>query len=237
MIKPLSDPATTASPRAASAATSPPVSAPAPEQTSPDPDVADAAWIADAIDQFEAPLTQYAARLLSGDVDRARDVVQDTFLKLWTADRAAVNGHLGQWLYRVCRNRALDVRRKESRMTALKDEQLELAGRADTAAGGQVLRGRHDEADNDSAAMRATPNELPGPAVMALLGTLNDTQQEALRLKFQGGLSYKEIAAVMDITSNHVGVLIHHAIKALREHLAAQRHPSSHGIQPGSAGA
>jgi RNA polymerase sigma-70 factor (ECF subfamily) len=71
---------------------------------------------------------------------------------------------------------------------------------------------------------------------MELLETLNDTQQEALRLKFQGGLSYKEIAAVMDITSNHVGVLIHHAIRALREHLAAQRPQPSHGIQTPNAG-
>ena len=40
---------------------------------------------------------------------------------------------------------------------------------------------------------------------------LPDRQQEILRLKFQGGLSYKEIADVMDLTISHVGVLIHNA--------------------------
>jgi RNA polymerase sigma-70 factor (ECF subfamily) len=187
----------------------------------------DREWISAAVDQFEVPLTQYASRLLSGDVDRARDVVQDTFLRLWTADRSAVNGHLGQWLYRVCRNRALDVRRKESRMSALGDEQLETTAARQFGAS----RSRHNRMDADHDAANA-PRDLPGAAVMALLETLNDTQQEALRLKFQGGLSYKEIAAVMDITSNHVGVLIHHAIRALRERLAAG---PQRGVGPGSA--
>jgi RNA polymerase sigma-70 factor (ECF subfamily) len=172
------------------------------------------AWIRRAVDEFEVPLTQYASRLLSGDVDRARDVVQDTFLKLWTADRASVDGHLGQWLYRVCRNRALDVRRKESRMTALQDQQLDHVGTSAPAP-------RRSGSLHDDALTAGTPGELPGPAVMELLESLNETQQEALRLKFQGGLSYKEIAAVLDITSNHVGVLIHHAIKTLRERMAA----------------
>jgi RNA polymerase sigma-70 factor (ECF subfamily) len=49
---------------------------------------------------------------------------------------------------------------------------------------------------------------------------LNDRQQEAIRLKFQSGLSYKEIAEVMDITVNHVGVLLHNAIKTIREKLS-----------------
>ena len=50
---------------------------------------------------------------------------------------------------------------------------------------------------------------------------LNDRQRDALRLKFQGGLSYREIAEVLDITVNHVGVLIHNAMKNIREQLSA----------------
>ena len=40
-----------------------------------------------------------------------------------------------------------------------------------------------------------------------------------MRLKFQGGLSYREIAEVMDTTVNNVGVLLHTAIKSIRTHL------------------
>jgi RNA polymerase sigma factor (sigma-70 family) len=182
------------------------------------------AWIGCAVEQFESPLTQYVTRLLRGDVERARDVVQDAFLKLWTQDRATIDGHLGQWLYRVCRNRALDVRRKEHRMTALSDEHLEAARFSAIA---------HPAQQQPPGADARLPQETAGAAVLALLDTLNDTQQEVLRLKFQGGLSYKEIAGVMDLTANHVGVLIHHAIKALRERLPAAGPSIESGRLPG----
>ena len=158
-----------------------------------------AQWIRAALERFEGPLTMYAVKLV-GDVDRARDIVQDTFLKLWTADRAGVDGHLAQWLYRVCRNRALDVCRKEGRMTTLQNQHIESREQVQPEAGD------------------ASREESGG--VMAALQTLSDKQQEVLRLKFQGNLSYQEIANVMDITANHVGVLIHTALKTIRERLA-----------------
>ena len=65
--------------------------------------------------RLQGPLIRYAL-LITGDLDRARDAVQDTFLQLCSNNRAPLNGHLEQWLYTVCRNRALDVRRKEGRM-------------------------------------------------------------------------------------------------------------------------
>lgn len=167
----------------------------------------DARWIRAAVEQYERPLTAYAANLV-GDVDRARDIVQDTFLKLWTADQASVDGHLAAWLYRVCRNRALDVCRKEDRMTTLESEQLEFR---------ESGRSRRDP----------DPPEEFG-AVMAELACLPQKQQEAVRLKFQGGLSYQEIATVMDITANHVGVLIHTALKAIRERVLAPELNPSH---------
>lgn len=158
-------------------------------------------WIRAAVNQYERPLIHYAARLV-GDVDLARDVVQDTFLKLWTADRCEIEAHIAQWLYRVCRNRALDVRRREIRMTALDDRHVE---------------SRPDR--NAEPASAAHTHEADG--MLAILQSLPERQQEVIRLKFQGGLSYKEIANVMNLTVNHVGVLIHTGLKALREQLAA----------------
>jgi RNA polymerase sigma-70 factor (ECF subfamily) len=62
---------------------------------------------------------------------------------------------------------------------------------------------------------------------MAAIGCLSSKQQEVIRLKFQGGLSYQEIANVMDITANHVGVLIHTALKNIREHMTGAETDSS----------
>lgn len=165
----------------------------------PTPSAADRTWIRAAVDQFEGPLTIYAARLL-GDDDRARDVVQDVFLRLWTADRDAIADHLAAWLYAVCRNRATDVRRKERRMT-----RLERPERTTTA-----------EAESPGAS--AETDE--GRAMLELVSGLPPRQQEAVRLRFQGGLSYREIADVMDTNANNVGVLLHAAIRSIRRSLA-----------------
>ncbi|UCD75349.1 MAG: sigma-70 family RNA polymerase sigma factor [Phycisphaerales bacterium] len=171
-----------------------------PDDAPPERPQTHAAWVTAAVERFEGPLTSYATRMLGGDVERARDVVQDAFLKLCQEDRAKVNGHLAQWLYTVCRNRALDVGRKEQRMTPLGDRQLESA----------------DERPQQP------PEESGGP-LLALLASLPPRQQEAVRLKFQGGLSYREISTVMETTANNVGVLIHTALKTIREKLGEVR--------------
>lgn len=158
-------------------------------------DQSTADWVSDAVDRFEGPLTIYAKRLLGGDVDRARDVVQDTFLRLWQADRATVDGHLAKWLYTVCRNRSFDVHRKERRMTAVESKQMEQT----TPAAEQA--------------------EAPPGCLVALVDGLPPRQQEAVRLKFQGELSYREIAEVMDTTVNNVGVLLHNAVRSIRTKL------------------
>lgn len=162
--------------------------------------------VRNAVATYEGPLTSYAAKLV-GDVDKARDVVQDTFLKLWTAELSQVNGHLAAWLYRVCRNRALDVCRKDERMTLVEHEQLE----------------RNEASPRLRLADHAQEPPQYAENVMAALGCLSSKQQEVIRLKFQGGLSYQEIANVMDLTANHVGVLIHTALKHLREHLTGNQ--------------
>jgi len=164
--------------------------------------VKDSEWVRAAVEQYEGPLIRYALRI-SGDFETARDVVQDTFLKLCRADRPEVEAHLAQWLYTVCRNRALDVVRKEGRMNASRTEVAEIAGEREAAP--------HAPAERAEALGR----------VLALLATLPPRQREVLRLKFQEGLSYKEIAGITQLTANHVGVIIHEGIKTLRARLGA----------------
>lgn len=57
--------------------------------------------------------------------------------------------------------------------------------------------------------------------VMGALENLPERQQEILRLKFQSGLSYQEIARVMDLSVGNVGFIIHTALKTLRVRMLA----------------
>lgn len=166
----------------------------------------DAGWIADAVEAYEHRLVAYVTRILR-DAERARDVVQDAFLKLCKQDRTAVDGHLAEWLYTVCRNGAVDVLRKEKRMSPSPD------------AGATLTAGR------DSDPRRRLETTDAHGRILRLMETLPESQREVLRLKFQHELSYREIAEIVGKTVNHVGVLIHNGLKALRAK-AALGHPA-----------
>ncbi|RKY20082.1 MAG: sigma-70 family RNA polymerase sigma factor [Planctomycetota bacterium] len=164
------------------------------------PTAEDQSWIRDAIARYEGPLLRYAAGL-TRDRERARDVVQDTFMRLCRAERAAVERRLAPWLYTVCRNRAIDVCRKEGRMGSTTDEAAVIGHEAEPAAAVEA-RETHSRA-------------------LDLIGRLPDKQREVIRLKFQSGLTYAQIAEVTSLSVSHVGVLIHHGMKTLRGRMGA----------------
>src|SRR5205085_10841589 len=96
-----------------------------------------AGWVEAAVGRFEGKLLAYAIGIV-GSAEAARDVVQDVFVRLCAQDRVSVEGHLAEWLYRVCRNRALDVKRKERRMrivSEMPDVESERSGAAELAEG------------------------------------------------------------------------------------------------------
>jgi len=56
--------------------------------------------------------------------------------------------------------------------------------------------------------------------LIRIVATLPPRQQEVLQLKFQNDLSYQQIAEITKTTANNVGVLIHTALKTLRQRYA-----------------
>ena len=155
--------------------------------------------------RFELPLLQYATRIL-GDRDRARDVVQETFVELQRSPRQKLDHAPAKWLFTVCRNRALNICRKEKRMTYLDEEILEKQESQDAAPNERIER------------------EEASGFLLRIVATLPPRQQEVLQLKFQNDLSYQEISEITKLSVNHVGVLIHTALKTLRtRHAQAAR--------------
>ena len=93
-------------------------------------------WIKAAMAEHEGALLRYANHFVH-DFDTARDIVQDTFLKLCRQDQDTIGPKLVKWLFTVCRNRAIDIKRKESRMKPSPDYQLEERPDASPDAQGQ----------------------------------------------------------------------------------------------------
>ena len=153
-----------------------------------------------AIESHESSLVRYAQHFVR-DLETARDVVQDSFLKLCKQDPEEIAPHLTKWLYRVTRNRAIDVCRKENRMKLAKPESLA------------------DQVDSSPLPDRSMEKQESADTLLGQIKKLPTNQQEVLRLKFHGGLTYAEIADVTGLTKSNVGFLLHTAISKLRQRI------------------
>lgn len=189
----------------------------------------DAPHLPALLDRYERPLVRYA-RSIVGDVDSARDVVQEVFIRFatrgMTGDEGRVasgqedgsasgggNGeaptrqsppdhrHLEAWLFTVTRHRALDHQRKHSRIISM-----------------PIQDDRPCEAPSPAATLESRDGEA---SLLRLLDALSPNQREVIRLKFQNDLSYREIAEVTQLTVTNVGFLLHTGLKKLRA-LAAE---------------
>jgi len=155
-------------------------------------------WVETALGRYEAPLMRYAARLLD-DTELARDVVQDCFVRLCEQRPETLDGHLAEWLFTVCRRRSIDHLRRNGRMHRL--DGTEPAVRME-----DPVERREEE-----------------QALLERVALLPKLQQEVLLLKFQEGLSYRQISAITSTSVGNVGYLLHHALRTLRSQLAPGR--------------
>lgn len=157
-------------------------------------------WINSLVELHEKPLCRYAYSL-SGSVSMAQDAVQETFLRLCKGDRSRIEGHEAAWLFQVCRSRVFDMKRKDKpvqALTPIQESALSASGHTPAEA---AIHNDH---------VRLMPK---------LMSQLPDRQHEAIRLKFQQSMSYREIAKVMKISETNVGFLIHTGIKSLRDQM------------------
>ncbi len=157
---------------------------------------------------LECPLLGYATRLL-GDADQAQDVVQEAFMRLHqqfgrVRDRRS-------WLYRTVHNLSLNHRRHERKIVSLPHPRSDDDDRS--------------SAVEDSMDLRPLPDEeivrLEGIGmVRAGLQNLDLRSRDLVQMKFQEGLSYKQISERTGLTVSHVGYLLHHALKSLASEVA-----------------
>lgn len=164
----------------------------------------DSSWPSDSlvqlVDRYERPLLAYACRMLGGDWQGAQDAVQETFLRLCREDPAKLEDRVAAWLFSVCRSRVIDMQRT-NHATPIDASQMTLADRKPDAV--QVVCDAEDKFHLNQ-----------------LVDKLSPRQQEVLRLRLQGGLSYREIASVTGMTVGNVGFHLHEAIRNLRDALA-----------------
>lgn len=150
------------------------------------------------IQTWRKPLIRYVSRILHSE-DAADDVVQEVLVKLanlWHTETFRP-AEAKSWAYRVAHHRAIDYLRQNTRRKKLRDsaaEQMELDW------GPPALVTDRDERMN---------------VVLQEIQQLDERERQVLLLRLQEGLSYREIAEVMEEQEGTIGYLLHHAVKKM----------------------
>ncbi|MCM8528052.1 MAG: sigma-70 family RNA polymerase sigma factor [Lentisphaeraceae bacterium] len=157
------------------------------------------AKISSLVEEHEVALVRYAASVTK-DAEQARDIVQDAYIKLIKAlQQGKEIKNEKSWLYRVCHNSALDFYRTSRRRQEKREDILQAMPKnssGDTPE--KILNKKEDSA-----------------LVLESIESLNEREQTIINLKVRDNLSYKEIAAELDLTVNNVGFILHRAMKKL----------------------
>lgn len=160
--------------------------------------------------RYTQPLYAFATRIL-GSADDAADVAQHTFIQCYhSLSRLRADTPVRPWLYRVARNRCLDLLRQRrtlpiERPHADDEENDTLALVADS---GPSL---------DALAERSDLQRLIGDAVAAL----PQKYREVVMLRYEGELTFAEIGEALGMPENSAKTLFQRAKTMLRLSLRA----------------
>jgi RNA polymerase sigma-70 factor (ECF subfamily) len=157
--------------------------------------------------RWERPIYALAYRVIGREED-ARDVCQETFLRAFRA----LGGFKGQakfssWLYRITLNLCRDWIRRERRQPLAQTPEgvdlVELAGEAE---------------DTESIEELVARKEI-GAAVAKAMALLPEEQRTAIVLKEYHGLTFQEIADMLDCPLSTVKTRLYQGLTVLRRQL------------------
>ncbi len=178
------------------------------------------------IHRFEQPIFNIVSRLLDDPGDAA-DVVQEVFLKVFR-NVVAFRGEssIKTWIYRIAVNEARNQRRWFSRHRR-QEVNLEAGEPGDAYQPGHQKSYQNFLPDPGRSPFEVTLDHETQGLIEAALAEVNPKFRAALVLREIEGLSYEEIADILEISLGTVKSRILRGRDALRKHLAGRLEPAS----------
>jgi RNA polymerase sigma-70 factor (ECF subfamily) len=140
--------------------------------------------------------------------EEAEDISSDVFLKAWKfiKESDVKIGNFKAFVYRIARNCVIDFYRNKSRaFERLTDDQEQL----------ETIRDQKNLQEE-------VANKIEVAAIENHLGKLKEEYREVILLKHVEGFSLSEIAGILEKKSGAVRVLLHRAMKALKDIIDSQ---------------
>lgn len=162
--------------------------------------------------RYQRPVISLIARM-TGDRALAEDLAQETFVKAFRSLAAFdTTRRLSSWLFRIAHNTAIDAMRRARPQQAVAHAAL-------------------DSGDATSVDVPAEPSAPPAPdpverrelgnALDAALAELRPDQRAAIVMRYESGLSFDEIGAVLGVPEVTARSHVHRARKELARLLTA----------------
>lgn len=145
----------------------------------------------------------------------ARDVTQEAFVKAYqNLHSFRLESSFYTWLYRIAMNLAIDfVRKRKRRKTTSFEEDI-----AAREGDGTIAEIHHSDSPS-----RSLERKQLYARIMDAIDKLPEDQRQVVLLRELEGLSYKEIADVMDIPEGTVMSRLFYARRKLQQLLAGDR--------------
>lgn len=151
--------------------------------------------------QYSEPLYWQIRRIVLNHED-ANDVLQNTFIKAWTAiDTFQGDAKIGTWLSRIAINESLDFLRRNSRVVSSADEDLSVAN--------SLMADSYFDGTETEALLQEAIASLP------------DVQRTVFQLRYFEDMKYSEISEILHTTEGALKASYHIAVKKISEFFKA----------------
>jgi RNA polymerase sigma-70 factor, ECF subfamily len=135
----------------------------------------------------------------TSNIEDARDLTQEVFLKAWQGlpkYKPTKTPFLG-WLFTISHNRVIDYYRTKKDYAYLNDEVI--------------------IEDNEKSLETLVEEQFTQQEIRRAILQLPEDQQQVILMNFIEGLEYSEIAAALNKSEGNIRVIVHRALKKIRE--------------------
>jgi RNA polymerase sigma-70 factor (ECF subfamily) len=162
--------------------------------------------------RYKSPLYYFIYRMLRQS-DKAEDVLQETFFRVFRYRKEyKPTSKFSSWIYRIARNLCIDEKRRYWNRKISLDSEI--------AADDDATDYTSSVKDNRPNSRNVVIEKEMEEEIIRAIETLSPEQQEVIMLNKYQGLSYGEIADILNISSESVKQRAYRAHQQLRTILA-----------------
>lgn len=149
----------------------------------------------ESVDLYSDNLYRFILKNIKNE-EKAKDVVQDTYMKFWEKKEGVDEGKIKSYLFTTAYHTLIDVVRRDKK------------------------QGLYDEAKQEKASSDKGYSDLQ-ELLHEALDKLPEDQKAVILLRDYEGYSYSEIAEITNMTESQVKVYIFRGRKALKNYLVS----------------